>query len=238
MTATGELPPGVRSFVAEAPLVRAAIAKAVAAVAAATPQGADVLDAGAGDAPYRSLFAHCDYLTHDWSQSPHPGARSADLISDLAELHVDAGSFDLVVCTEVLEHVPYPAAALTELHRVLRPGGRIFVTVPFVGDLHEEPHDYYRYTSHGLRHLLTDAGFVSIEIAPLTGWYSTLSHVLRNAGLSTRAAHRPSRRTRLAAFVALVVSGLLGRLAPLLDRLDERHALPVGWAATAAKAPG
>lgn len=115
-----------------------------------------------------------------------------------------------------------------------RPDGRLLVTVPFVCELHEEPYDFYRYTSHGLRYLLEGAGFTGIEIQPLTGWYSTISQILRHNGLATRS-QSPSRRTRAAAFSALVASELLRRAAPRLDSLDERRALPLGWVATATR---
>lgn len=115
-----------------------------------------------------------------------------------------------------------------------RPDGRLLVTVPFVCELHEEPYDFYRYTNHGLRHLLEHAGFTGIEVRPLTGWYSTISQVLRHNGLATRS-QSPSRRTRAAAYSALVASELLRRAAPRLDHLDERQALPLGWVATATR---
>ncbi len=225
------------AFVREAPVHRAAIAEQVRATAAATPAGARVLDAGSGDAPYRPLFAHCAYMTHDWESSPHSGARSADVVSDLADLPLPDGDLDLVVCTEVLEHVPDPARALAELARVLRPGGRVLITVPFVGELHEEPFDYYRYTPYALEHLLGGAGLTDVEVTPLTGWYSTLAHVLRHNALSTRGQPRPSRATHAVSFLILAFSELFRRVAPALDRLDERRALPIGWAATARR-PG
>lgn len=228
------LPESVRAFVAEAPVHRTAIVAQVQAAARATRPGARVLDAGAGEAPYRPLFGHCDYVTQDWAASPHPGARSADIVADLAALPLPDGDIDLVVCTEVLEHIAEPGRALEEVARVLRPGGRLLMTVPFVVELHEEPHDYYRYTPHALRMLLSSAGFAAIEVRPLTGWYSTLAHVMRHNGLATRGPS-PGRTSRAVSFAVLVLSDLLRRVAPRLDRLDERRALPLGWVATAVR---
>lgn len=229
---TPALPSSLEAFIAEAPLHRRAIVREIAALAA-VPPGTRVLDAGSGNAPYRPLFAHCAYTTHDWAASPHPGARSADVVADLTALPLDDDTFDVVLCTEVLEHVGEPQAALGEIARVLRPGGRLLLTVPFVMELHEEPHDYFRYTPHALRRLLTDSGFEAIEVRPLTGWYSTLSHVLRHCGLATRAAGGSRWRTRAAAFAMLVASDVLRRAAGRLDRLDERRAFPIGWVACA-----
>jgi SAM-dependent methyltransferase len=232
---SGPLPPEVSAFVAASPIQRTPIARAVREAAATLAPGTQVLDAGAGEAPYRSLFAHCDYRTQDWPGSVHPGARAADVVADLHDLPIGSGSFDFVVCTEVLEHVADPVRCLRELRRVLADGGGILVTVPFVGELHEEPYDFRRYTSIGLRADLEAAGFSAVEVTPLTGYYGTLAHVLRHGGIATRPAGGGQRGSgRIASFALLCLSGVLQRLAPALDRrLDQRHALPVGWACRA-----
>ncbi|MEI2712487.1 MAG: class I SAM-dependent methyltransferase [Nocardioides sp.] len=225
------------AFVAESPVARGPITQAVREFAASVPPGSRVLDAGAGNAPYRPLFAHCDYRTHDWSESVHDGAKRADVVGDLASLPIEDACFDAVLLTEVLEHIANPEQALRELHRILTPHGRLLITVPFVVELHEEPHDHFRYTSHGLRGLLERAGFGDIGVEPLTGWFGTLANMLRHQGLSTAAAS--GRRTlgqRAAGGTGLVLSALLAKAAPKLDaRLDHRHALPLGWVARATK---
>ena len=137
------------AFIAESPLDRPHIRSLVARAAASLPPGADVLDAGAGTAPYRSLFAHVEYRTSDWAGSMHEAALGADIVAPLDAVPVDAETFDAVICTQVLEHVPDPLAALSEVHRVLRPGGSTWITVPHVWELHEEPHD--GLLLHGLR---------------------------------------------------------------------------------------
>ena len=84
-------------------------------------------------------------------QSPHEGAqqrRHRRLRGRDARSR--DGAFDAVLFTQVLEHVPEPARVLAELHRILRPGGTLYLTAPLVWELHELPHDYYRYTSEGL----------------------------------------------------------------------------------------
>jgi SAM-dependent methyltransferase len=229
------LPESVRAFVAISPIQRAAIAEAVAAEAAAIAAGSRVLDAGAGAAPYRPLFGHCDYVTQDWPGSVHGGARGPDIVADLHHLPVADASFDAVVCTEVLEHVAEPAIVLAELSRALRPGGRLLLTVPFVIELHEEPHDHYRYTSHGLRGLLERAGFADIDVRPSSGWFATLAQTLRHGGASMLAPGVKGRLGTRALMLALLGAGsLVGRLAPTLDRrLDARRALPLGWIARA-----
>jgi SAM-dependent methyltransferase len=230
------LPAEVTAFVAASPIQRGPIARAVAAAATALPRGARVLDAGAGAAPYRPLFAHCEYLTQDWPGTVHQAARAADVVADLHELPVADRSFDFVLCTEVLEHVADPRRVLAELHRVLRPGGGLLVSVPFVGELHEEPHDHWRFTSHGLDGLLSSAGFTDAELLPLTCYWSTLAHVMRHGGLATRPVEgRVPTVTRVLAFGLLCLSAVLQRLAPALDGFDARRALPVGWTARAVR---
>jgi SAM-dependent methyltransferase len=222
------------AFVRESPVHRPAIVAAVRRFAAGLPPGARVLDAGAGMAPYRELFAHCEYVTHDWPASPHERATSADVVADLCALPLADASFDAALCTEVLEHVATPLAAVDELCRVLRPGGRILVTVPFVAQLHEEPHDHYRFTSYGLRGLLERGGFQVDSVEPLTGYFRTVVHTLRVGGLAIRARDRPSRpATRLAGLLLQALSVLLHPLARTLDGLDEHRGLPLGWAALA-----
>jgi SAM-dependent methyltransferase len=231
-----DLPGPLASFVATAPIQRAPIARAVGALAASLPAGARVLDAGAGDAPYRPLFAHCDYRTQDWPGSVHDGAAAADVVADLHALPPGTGPFDAVVCTEVLEHVADPAQVLRELHRVLVPGGVLLVTVPFVGALHEEPYDFRRPTSHGLEHLLHAAGFPGARAEPMSGYFSTLAHTLRFGGLATQPlGGRASWAQRAAGLALLGVALVLERLAPALDRLDTRRALPVGWVSRAVR---
>lgn len=215
----------LRSFVKEAPLERAAVLAVMEAASAQLAPASRVLDAGAGEAPYRELFAHCDYTTTDWSASVHPGARSVDIVASLDSLPMRDGAFEAIVCTQVLEHVADPATVLVELHRVLAPGGTLWITVPFVGELHEEPWDFYRYTSHGLRHLCEQAGFVDVHVAPLGGYFATMAQMARNAGLATGVDARSTlgRRALAAAF------RLLGGRLAALDRLDDRRALPIGW---------
>jgi SAM-dependent methyltransferase len=200
--------------------------------AATLSPGSRILDAGAGDSPYRELFAHCEYVSHDWPASPHERASEADIVGDLCALPVEDASFDAVLCTEVLEHVATPELAARELCRVLRPSGSLLVTVPFVAQLHEEPHDHFRYASHGIRGLLERAGFDVERVEPLTGYFMTVVHTLRVGGLAIRPVVGKARpATRLSGFLLQAASVLLAPLARALDRLDERRALPLGWAA-------
>lgn len=135
----------------------------------------DLLDAGAGTLSYRHLIkdAGCSYKSIDFKQT-HP---ELDHVGDIQAMPFGDSSFDTVLCVEVLEHVPYPAKALTEFYRVLRPNGTVIITVPHIGYLHNEPYDFYRYTKYGLEVLLTDAGFHILSIEPSGGLLAFLQHI-------------------------------------------------------------
>jgi SAM-dependent methyltransferase len=220
----------LRRFVAEMPWERASIVEWVAHTAAALPAGARVLDVGAGDAPYRELFDHVEYVTSDWEHSPHEDATSADVIASADALPLDDASFDAVLLLQVLEHVPAPGAVLAELHRVLRPGGTLTLTAPLAWELHEMPHDYFRYTSSGLEHLLAAAGFTSIVVEARNDSFTTLAQLMTNVSwtLGSAADGLDERRGQAAAMLRELAAEV-AQLAPL----DARRLLPLGFGATA-----
>lgn len=220
----------LQAFIAESPLDRPHIARFVADAAATLAAGTRVLDVGAGSAPYRELFGHCEYVTSDWAQSMHAEARQADIIAPIDALPVADGSFEAALATQVLEHVARPGAALGELHRVLAPGGRLWLTTPFLWELHEEPNDFFRYTGHGMTVLLEDAGFTDVSTQPFGGWYSATGQLLRNYGSITGWDRREAGFARRgAAWLVAQIGAPLARL----DRLDRRRGLPLiyGWSA-------
>jgi ubiquinone/menaquinone biosynthesis C-methylase UbiE len=140
-----------------------------------------VLDVGAGTAPYRSLFNHCKYETHDFAQyngyMGSEGQYSAlDYVSDITSIPVPDSSFDIILCTEVLEHVPRPIEALKELVRITKPGGRLFLTAPLGSGLHQEPYHFYGgYTDHWYRMFLTEFNCEIISIEPNHGFFAHLA---------------------------------------------------------------
>lgn len=84
--------------------------------------------------------------------------------------------YDSAFCFSVLEHVPEPGDALREAYRILKPGGKLMLAVPHISRLHEEPHDYYRFTKYGLKHLLEKTGFDILELRPSGGLFSFVGH--------------------------------------------------------------
>lgn len=154
----------------------------VAAKAAATPAGSAVLDVGAGTCPYRRLFAHCRYTAHDFKgyEGVKLGGGTSygeiDLIGDIAAIPAPDAAFDVVICTEVLEHVPDPVAALREMCRLLRPGGRLLLTAPLGSGLHQEPFHYYGgFTRHFYERILPPLGIQLTEVLPHGGFFLHLA---------------------------------------------------------------
>ena len=110
------------------------------------------LDIGWGTALYGKYFPN--RTTLDIEARPNT---QVDIIADAHDLsEITDASYEVILCTEVLEHLHTPAKALAEFHRVLKAGGLLLLSTRFVFPLHDVPGDYYRYTKYGLRHLLQD----------------------------------------------------------------------------------
>lgn len=123
----------------------------------------ELLDVGCGVKPYRCLFNSPRYIGLDIDSELTRKRGIADVFYDGAHFPLRDGEFESVLCNQVLEHVFTPDAFLQEVHRVMRPGGKLLLTVPFLWDEHEQPFDYARYSSFGLRALLERNGFRIIE---------------------------------------------------------------------------
>lgn len=129
-----------------------------------------VLDVGCGRKPYRQLLGnHARRWIGVDFRATASGASHADVFGSGLHLPFAGAAFDVVLCTEVLEHVSEPDALIAEIARVLRPGGVLILTAPQSHGLHEEPSDYFRFTRYGLMHLATKHGFAVERIAPLGG---------------------------------------------------------------------
>jgi len=135
-----------------------------------------LLDLGCGEKPFLPVYEPyaASVIGIDVASSPH-NVQGADLLYDGRHIPFEDGRFDIVFCTEVLEHVPEPSEFLDEIRRVLRPGGVLIMTTPFLVPLHEEPHDYYRYTQHGIRHLLMKSGFSGITVEPFGEYFAVVT---------------------------------------------------------------
>jgi SAM-dependent methyltransferase len=183
-----------------------------------------VLDAGAGEGKYKPELAHTHYVGADLAVGDVQWEYGdLDVICDLARLPFRHNAFDAVVCTQVLEHVPEPLQVLRESFRVLKAGGRLFLSAPQSWHQHQKPYDYYRYTSFGLRYLLERAGFTVESIQNMGGYFWFLSFQLQNInywlfprGMKGRAWTWPLR-----ALFGLIFQLILPPILFYLDRLDR-----------------
>jgi SAM-dependent methyltransferase len=147
-----------------------------------------LLDVGCGSKPWRGLFAeHVDeHVGIDFVPSERD-PNAVDIIAGAYDIPLPDEEADTVLMTSVLEHLEEPERGVAEAFRLLRPGGHLILTAPFIWPIHEAPRDFFRYSPYGLRHLLEEAGFEVIEVQPLAGAWTTFS-------LELSYALRPYRR--------------------------------------------
>lgn len=204
-----------------------AIRDQAAQFAATLPAGARVLDAGAGEGQYRQQFAHCRYTGADlaigdagWNYA------GLDVLCDLTRLPFSDATFDACINIVTLEHVRQPDAVLCELARTLKQGGRLFLVVPQDWEVHQAPHDYFRYTRYGVRHLLERAGFDDIRLEAGGGYFRLMGRrMLNGIGLFKGFWMVP-------AALLLAPAGLLF---PLLDPIDKEKNFTLGYLCWARK---
>jgi SAM-dependent methyltransferase len=122
-----------------------------------------LLDIGCGSKPYKKLFVVDEYIGLDIDSKITRKRKVAEVLYDGKLFPLPSNSFDSALCNQVLEHVFNPDEFLSEIYRVLKPSGKLLLTVPFVWDEHEQPSDYARYSSFGLRFLLEKNGFHVLE---------------------------------------------------------------------------
>jgi len=204
------------------------IESAVEALADVLPEGARVLDAGAGEGQYAQHFQRHRYTGVDlgvgdtaWNYG------RLDAVADLTALPFRDATFHAVLNIVTLEHLREPLAALREVARVLKPGGVLLLIAPHEWEVHQSPHDYFRYTRHGLQYLLDEAGLRLEDIAPAGGYFRLMSRRLL-AGLQ----FFPGVLKVPAAFVLAPLALVM----PLLDALDHDRNFTLGYRCLARKA--
>ena len=188
-----------------------------------------VYDFGCGEKPYAEdiVNAGLTYVGIDWSDTIHD--LHADIVSDLNKpLSLPNDIADNIISFQVLEHLYEPQVMLNETYRILKPGGGIFLSVPFQWMEHEVPHDYFRYTRYGLEYMFEKAGFQDIEIYSLTGFWVMWTLKL-NYQLSRFTRNGPVA-FRVVARILLTPLWFAGQLtAPVLDRFWPSSDEETAW---------
>jgi len=137
-------------------------------------------------------------------------ARRPDLLANIETLEsIGDGTVDAIFCLEVLEHVASPEAAAASIRRVLRPGGLLIGSTPFLLGIHDQPHDYYRYTFHGLRHLFS--AFEPLDLRERNGYFAAVAVLITRRFAVGTAAERT---------LAALLSPILLPLSFVLEALD------------------
>ena len=190
MTAPGEgrrsPPPGTPTYALLKPLSDWLRAEAEAMHAARGPYR--LLDVGSGVKPYAPWFEPfvSEHVGLDIDANP-----AAELHGTIESIPAEDASFDMVICTQVLEHCDDPAQGVRELRRVVRPGGRVLLSTHGVMVYHPAPHDLWRWTHEGLERLfLTNGSWSSVTVRPAAGTAATLALLLSiYVDLASRRAH-------------------------------------------------
>jgi SAM-dependent methyltransferase len=152
------------------------------------------------------------------------------VLGDVHHLPLASGSCRTVVLMQVLEHVREPGLVFAEIYRVLKLGGHLFVTVPFLHEIHHAPHDYYRYTPYAVTALAQTAELEVVEIRPTGGYFRALSHLLEAAPTVVRGTSVSSTLVRVV--VAYPLKGLawvIGKFQYLLDLQDAARTFTSGY---------
>ena len=219
------------------------ITRFVEGVARGLPENAAVMDAGAGECVYKRLFSHCNYKAIDLAVGENRwDYTNLHYVGALHKMPIKDGIFDAVLCTQVLEHLEWPRESVKDMYRVLKPGGKLYMTVPMTHPQHQPPYDFFRYTSYGLESICRHAGFQDIKITPFGGLWVRWAYELPR-GLSIF----PGTGLRSGNFSMTGVAFLPGKLAAQgiirilqnlflwLDRFDQKKDDPFGWSCVATK---
>ena len=210
--------------------------------AASAAAGGVVLDAGAGHQRYKPFFGESLYIAqeHPVAGLKNKGICHYDILCDVKVIPLLDESVDVVISTTSFEHMEYPEMFFSESFRVLKPGGTLWIQVPFVFWEHEVPYDFQRLTRYGLIRNYQQVGFERVEIDPTTSSTNAAISCLKYALREDRRRLRNTSTVRRP--IARALENLNDAYCAVLARVFDRGpssgtTLPMGWVATGYK-PG
>lgn len=213
----------IRKFIAFNPS-RVRLDDFIAEAARSVPAGALVLDAGAGDGRYRHHFEHAILHATDFLQVEKAyDLERLDFVSNLLALPADAGSYDLILCTQVLEHLSNPRIAIASFASALKPGGALWLSAPLFFEEHETPHDYFRYTQFALRLMAEEQGLVVERVSWLEGYYATLGYQLKEAARALKPLPKGVPRRWRHTLLLTALRPCFALLSFYFARLEMKH---------------
>ncbi len=176
-----------------------------------------LLDIGCGNKPYREWYGPRteNSLGCDMEQSDK---NLVDTLCPANQLLFEDEQFHTVLCTQVLEHVFETSGVLSEAFRVLKPGGKIILTVPFTWEIHEKPYDFYRFTRYSLQQAFSNAGFQHIDIKANGGKWACCFQMFINTIYSTFPYKTFRAKILKIIFMELRFTWLLNKIAISLDK--------------------
>mgnify|MGYP006099172769 CR=1 FL=1 len=198
----------------------------VASKLSGLPSGLRILDAGAGEQQYKKYCTHLNYISQDFAQYDGVGDNiglqtgkwdnsNLDIICDIANIPEPDAAFDVILCTEVFEHLPNPVLAIQEFSRLLKSGGQLFITAPFCSLTHFAPYHYstgfnrYYYEKH-----FADNGLKAFSVEANGNYFEYVAQELRRiedvAILNSKKKH-PNLLQRIAIWVVLNMLNKMSR---------------------------
>lgn len=160
--------------------------------------GQRILDAGAGELKNKKHCQHLDYVSQDFCQYEGKGdgkglqtgfwdTTRIDLVCDITAIPEPDNSFDVILCSEVFEHIPDPLPALREFARLLKPGGKLILTAPFSSHVHFAPYHFCTgFSKYWYEHHLPKSGFKINELTPNGDWFDMFHQEAARLGPITR----------------------------------------------------
>lgn len=178
------------------------------------------LDVGCGTKPYEKYFNSSEYIGLEIETTLNRENKNADYFYDGKNFPFKNSEFDSIVTNQVLEHVFNPDEFLSEIYRVLKNNGKLLLTVPFVWDEHEQPYDYARYSSFGLKSLLEKHGFGIINHHKSVNDFKVIAQII-NAYIYKITQNNKVLRSFLTLFIMSIISAIGILIAFILPKNED-----------------